>query len=258
MKIVRFLVDGLTKYGVLENETVHGYRGNPFSRPGETDFAPDGSVFGLSKVKLLVPCEPTKIVGLGLNYMPHIEESGFEKPQAPIIFMKPLTALIGPEEYIVKPKLPDRIDYEGEVGVVISKEAKDVSESQAMEYVLGYTCVNDVSARYAQKLDGQWTRGKGFNTFCPVGPCIETEGSPDDMKIETYLNGELRQSSNTSNMIFGIKYLISFISEVMTLYPGDLIVTGTPEGIGGMNAGDVVEIKMENVGILRNYVRDKE
>lgn len=259
MKIVRFSDNGIKKYGVWQEETILGYQGSPFSEPAlaQTNFRPDGSIYNLAEVRLLVPCEPSKIVCLGLNYMPHIEEKGFATPKLPILFLKPTTALIGPEEYVIKPNLPGPIDYEGELGVVIGKKAKDVAESEALEYILGYTCVNDVSARNAQEFDGQWTRGKGFDTFCPLGPCIETEGDPRNLKIETYLNEQLRQSGNTGDVIFGIQRVISFISEVMTLNPGDVIATGTPSGIGEMNAGDVVEIRIEGVGTLRHFVKDK-
>ena len=260
MKIVRFIADGLLRYGLLENQTVYGSGEDPFLLPAGKAPVPDGSKYDLSQVRLLVPCEPTKIIGLGLNYAPHVGELKYVKseiPESPIIFLKPLTSLTGPEEYIIKPGPDSIVGYEGEVGVVIGKEGKDIPESDAMEYVFGYTCVNDVTNRAAQRKDGQWTRAKGYDTFCPVGPCIQTEGDPEKIKIETYLNGELRQSSDTGSLVFGIRHLISFISEVMTLYPGDVIATGTPAGVGEMFAGDVIEIKVENVGTLRNFVKDK-
>jgi len=261
VKIVRISVQGETKYGVMEEDTIRGFKGSPFASPeaSGSEFAPDGSTYKLSEVKLLTPCLPSKLVCLGLNYRAHIEESSFPTPEVPLIFLKPSTAVVGPDDVIIRPDLPVKghVDYEGEVGVVIGKEAKDVPEDQALEYVLGYTCANDVSARLAIKVDTQWTRGKGFDTFAPLGPCIETEAVHDNIKIETCLNGELRQSSNTSDLPFGIPKLISFISGVMTLLPGDVISSGTPSGVGPLNPGDVVEITVENVGTLRNYVADK-
>jgi len=260
LKIVRISVQGETKYGVLENDTVRGFQGSPFPSQEGNDFRADGSIYKLSEVKLLAPCLPSKVVCLGLNYRSHIAETGLPMPEVPLIFLKPSTSVIGPEDYIIRPNLPvkGRVDYEGEVGVVIGKKAKDIPEDKALEYVLGYTCVNDVSARYAQEMDGQWTRGKGYDTFAPIGPCIETEAAHDNLKLETYINGNLQQSSNTNDLLFGIPKLINFISDIMTLLPGDIISTGTPSGIGQMSPGDVVEIKIENVGTLRNFVADED
>jgi 2-keto-4-pentenoate hydratase/2-oxohepta-3-ene-1,7-dioic acid hydratase in catechol pathway len=262
LKIARFLHQGKVKYGIVEDQTIMGYRGNPFSNPntGRVYFKADGSKYPFSEVKLLAPSEPSKIVCLGLNYRKHIEEMGSSKtPESPILFLKPPSSIINPEEYVVRPDLPvkGKVDYEGEAGVVIGKKAKDVPEDLALQYILGYTCVNDVSARYAQRLDGQWTRGKGFDTFCPIGPWTETEADPANLKIETLVNGQIRQNSDTSYLIFKIPYLISFISAVMTLMPGDVIVTGTPEGVGEMNPGDKVEVQINGVGTLRHFVKDK-
>ena len=260
MKIVRFSAEGKTKYGVLENQVIKGYRGSPFANPdtGRVYFTADSSKYKVSEVKLLAPCQPSKIVCLGLNYHKHIEELGFKSPENPLLFLKPPSSIINPEEYVVRPNLPvkGRVDYEGEVGVVIGKKAKDVPEEKAKDFILGYTCVNDVSARYAQEKDGQWTRGKGFDTFCPIGPCIGDLPDPNKVKIETLINGQIRQNSDTSYLIFKIPYLIAFISGVMTLMPGDVIATGTPEGIGQMNPGDTVEIRIEGVGVLKHYVKD--
>ena len=260
MKIARFSYAGKTKYGVVDNQIIKGYRGNPFANPatGKVYFAADGTRYKLGEVKLLAPCEPSKIVCLGLNYRKHIEETGSKFPESPILFLKPPSALLNPDEYIIRPKsAKGRVDYEGEVGVVIGKKAKEVPENKALDYILGYTCVNDVTDRFAQQKDGQWTRAKGFDTFCPIGPWIETEGNRDRIEVKTLLNGQIRQNSDTSYLIFKIPYLITFISEVMTLMPGDVIATGTPEGIGPMNSGDTIEIKVEGVGTLRNYVRDQ-
>lgn len=256
MHIVRFIAQGKTKYGVIEGNTIKGLRGSPFARfrgTGDT-FKFDGSSYILDGVKLLAPCAPSKIVCLGLNYRKHAEETGLPIPSLPLIFLKPPSAVIGPDDNIVLPRDYKRVDYEGELGIVIGRRAKDVAKSEAKDYVLGYTCFNDVSERHAQSSDGQWARAKGFDTFAPIGPWVETEVSPDDLKLETYLNGEIRQSARTSDLIFGVAELVSFISGVMTLLPGDVIATGTPSGIGPMKPGDVVEVSIERIGTLRNYV----
>jgi 2-keto-4-pentenoate hydratase/2-oxohepta-3-ene-1,7-dioic acid hydratase in catechol pathway len=253
--IIRFSVSGGIKYGVLEGEAINGYQGNPFSQPeGNTPFSSDGSTYKLGNVKLLAPYVPSKIIGLGLNYRKHAEEANLAIPAVPLIFLKPSSAVVGPDENIVLPRDYERVEYEGELGVVIGKTAKDVLQEQAKDYILGYTCFNDVSYRNNQKQDGQWARAKGYDTFAPMGPCISTYINGDDLKIETYLNGELKQSSRTRDLIFGISELISFISAVMTLLPGDVIATGTPFGTGTIKPGDVIEIKIENIGTLRNYV----
>jgi len=203
---------------------------------------------------LLAPCLPSKVVCLGLNYRNHAEEFKLDIPPVPLIFLKPSTSVIGPDDNIVLPRVATRVDYEGELGVIIGKEAKDVSENTFTEFVLGYTCFNDVTERHMQKVDGQWTRAKSFDTFGPLGPWIETDIEPDDLKLETYLNGELRQSIRTSNLIFKIPKLVSFISSVMTLLPGDVIATGTPSGVNRMKPGDIVEVTIENIGTLKNSV----
>jgi 2-keto-4-pentenoate hydratase/2-oxohepta-3-ene-1,7-dioic acid hydratase in catechol pathway len=258
LHIVRFIAQGKIKYGVIEGNVVQVLRGSPFAQfrgPG-SKFTFDGSTFESDGVRLLAPCAPSKIVGLGLNYRKHAEETGLPIPSLPLIFLKPPSAVIGPEDKIILPRDYKRVDYEGELGIVIGRRAKDVAKGEAKSYVLGYTCVNDVSERHAQSSDGQWARAKGFDTFAPIGPWIETEVSPDDLKLETYLNGELRQSAHTSDLIFGVAELVSFISGVMTLLPGDVIATGTPSGIGPMKPGDVVEVSLENIGILRNSVAE--
>jgi 2-keto-4-pentenoate hydratase/2-oxohepta-3-ene-1,7-dioic acid hydratase in catechol pathway len=256
MKLVRFSVNNKIKYGLLEGNTIHSVRGNPLAKfTGHMErFKTEGDTYKLPEVKLKAPCLPSKIVALGLNYRSHAEETRLSIPSVPLIFMKPSTAVIGPDEEIVLPRLSRRVDYEGELGIVIGRRAKDVPQSKARDYIIGYTCVNDVSERYAQKEDGQWTRAKGYDTFAPIGPCIETDIIPEDLKLETYLNNELRQSASTRDLIFGIDELVSFISNVMTLLPGDIIATGTPAGIGRMKPGDVVEVKIEKIGTLRNYI----
>ena len=256
MRIVRFAVRGKDRYGIVEDNVIHSLRGSPFARfkdPGSSVMF-DGGSYELSEVRLLAPCLPSKVVGLGLNYRTHAEETNLSIPTTPLIFLKPSTAVVGPGDEIILPRYSRRVDYEGELGVVMGRKGKDVPRDKAKDYVLGYTCVNDVSERHAQREDGQWTRAKGFDTFAPIGPWIETEVAPDNLKIETYLNGELRQSAYTNDLIFGVDDLVSFISSVMTLLPGDVITTGTPSGIGRMNPGDTVEIRIDKIGTLRNLV----
>jgi 2-keto-4-pentenoate hydratase/2-oxohepta-3-ene-1,7-dioic acid hydratase in catechol pathway len=256
VRIVRFVDGGRTRYGISARNTIRGLRGNPFTHFQNLDNPStfDSSTYALDKVRLLAPCLPSKIVCLGLNYRSHIEEMKLPMPSVPLIFIKPSTAVIGLEDKIVLPRAWKHIDYEGELGIVIGRKAKDVPEEKAKDYVLGYTCFNDVSDRQAQAADGQWTRAKGYDTFAPIGPWIETEADPDNLKLETYLNGELRQSVSTSDLLFGISKLVNFISGVMTLLPGDIIATGTPSGVGSMKPGDVVEVRIENIGTLKNFV----
>jgi 2-keto-4-pentenoate hydratase/2-oxohepta-3-ene-1,7-dioic acid hydratase in catechol pathway len=261
LRIVRFAAEGKARYGILENNIIRGFHGSPFThfRRFALPSPLDGKTYELDKVKLLPPCLPSKIVALGLNYRSHAEETKLPIPQVPLIFLKPSTAVIGPDDKIVLPPLPkQRVDYEGELGVVIGRRAKNVPQHRVGDYIIGYTCVNDVSERYAQRDDGQWTRAKGYDTFAPIGPWIETEVDPSDLKLETYLNGQLRQSARTSDLIFGVAELINFISGVMTLLPGDVIATGTPSGIGKMSPGDVVEVRIEKIGTLRNAVVAQE
>ena len=256
LRLVRFAAQGKIRHGVSADNVVRGFLGSPFTqfkRFGRS-FALDGSTYKLDEVKLLAPCLPSKIVCLGLNYRTHIEETKLAVPTVPLIFLKPSTAVIGPEDKVILPRLWRHVDYEGELGVVIGREAKDVPEDKAKEYVIGYTCLNDISERHDQMEDGQWTRAKGYDTFAPIGPCIETKVDADDLKLETRLNGELRQSARTSDLVFGISKLVSFISGIMTLLPGDIIATGTPSGVGQLSPGDVVEVTIEKIGTLRNSV----
>ncbi len=249
MKIVCFAIDSKVRYGILNGESIQGIEDKPYRY-----LKPCDRYYQLSEVKLLPPCKPSKIVALGLNYHSHAEELKVPLPNAPLIFIKPSTAVIGPEDNILYPPGSDRVDYEGELGVVIKKPVWRVSIEDALDYVLGYTCFNDVTARDLQYSDSQWTRAKGFNTFAAVGPCIETDLDPGNVALETYLNGQLKQQGNTSDLLYPIPELINFISHVMTLLPGDIIATGTPSGIGPMYPGDTVEIKIESVGTLRNFV----
>ena len=211
----------------------------------------------LPEVTLLAPCEPTKIVALGLAELPGPHPGvGHPPPEEPLIFMKPSTTVIGPDEDIRYPAMSRRVDYEAELAVVIGRTCRHVKEEDFRDYVLGYTAINDVTARDLQKKDGQFTRSKSFDTFVPSGPWIETAiPDPDNIRtVEAYLNGERRQHGHTGNMVFGVAAQVSFISRIMTLLPGDVIATGTPAGIGPMAPGDVVEIRVEGVGTLRNRV----
>jgi 2-keto-4-pentenoate hydratase/2-oxohepta-3-ene-1,7-dioic acid hydratase in catechol pathway len=202
-------------------------------------------------VRFLPPVEPTKIVAIGLNYIDHAEELNMPVPEEPIIFLKPSTAVIGHEDCIILPKQSQRVDYEGELAVVIGKNCKNVKREDAEDYIMGYTCFNDVTARDLQQKDGQWTRAKSFDTFAPLGPYI-ADVDPSKLRIETRVNGKVVQRSNTSNLIFDISALIEFISSIMTLRKGDIIATGTPAGVGMLRSGDVVEVEIEHIGILRN------
>jgi 2-keto-4-pentenoate hydratase/2-oxohepta-3-ene-1,7-dioic acid hydratase in catechol pathway len=249
MKIVCFAVDDRVKYGILKGRSIQCIEDKPY-----TDLKLVDAHYQLNKVRLLSPCTPSKIVALGLNYHSHAEELDARVPDAPLIFLKPSTAVIGPDDDIVYPPSSSRVDYEGELAVVIKKPLWRVSIEDAMDYVLGYTCFNDVTARDLQYIDNQWTRAKGFDTFAAIGPCIETKLDPGNAELETYLNGKLKQKGNTSDFIFTIPELINFISHVMTLLPGDIITTGTPSGIGPMYPGDKVEVKINQIGTLRNYV----
>ncbi|MFH1386471.1 MAG: fumarylacetoacetate hydrolase family protein [bacterium] len=198
--------------------------------------------------------KPTKIVCVGLNYTDHAAEMKMERPKEPLIFLKAVSSLIYNGDGIIYPSQTKELHYEAELAVVIKDKIKDVSEAEAPKHVLGFTCANDVTARDLQKLDGQWTRAKSFDTFCPVGPEVVSGIDPDNLKVESFLNGELKQSSTTANMIFNVNYLVAYISQIMTLEPGDLILTGTPAGIGPMKKGDLVEIEIEKIGKLRNKV----
>lgn len=198
--------------------------------------------------------KPTKIVCVGLNYLDHAKEMKEKIPSSPILFLKPPSALIFHNDKILYPPQTKELHYEGELAVVIKTRAKNISEAEAPKHILGLTCANDVTARDLQRSDGQWSRAKGFDTFCPVGPTIVPGISPDNLAIKSYLNGELKQSSNTANMIFNVNYLVSFISQVMTLEPEDIILTGTPPGVGPMKIGDEVKIEIEGLGSLSNKV----
>ncbi len=253
MKIVRYEDSGMKKWGVVEGDLIREMEGNPFEH-----FHLSTKTKGFAVAKLLPPCHPSKIVALGLNYRDHAEEMKMNPPEEPILFLKPSTSIIGSGDKIVYPKSSKRVDYEAELAIVIKKEARGVPEEKATEFILGYTCFNDVTARDLQARDGQWTRSKSFDTFAPLGPWIVTDVDPHGLDISSYLNGQRRQHSNTKNLIFGPAHLVSFISSVMTLLPGDVIATGTPSGVGPMFPGDQIEIVIEGIGTLSNRVVDQE
>jgi len=255
LKIVRFSHEGKSSYGIIEDDTVSGIQGSSLQGLLKSLSSPrlTGRIYTLDAIRLLPPCIPSKLVCLGLNYRKHAEEFNLPIPTTPLIFLKPSTAVIGPSDSIILPKNSKRVDYEAELGVVMGRRAKDVKPAQVNDYILGYTCVNDVTERHNQAEDGQWTRAKGYDTFAPIGPCIETSMSPDNVLVESILNGEIRQSARTSDLIFGISELVSFISSVMTLLPGDIIATGTPSGVGRLQPNDTIDIRIEGIGILTNY-----
>jgi 2-keto-4-pentenoate hydratase/2-oxohepta-3-ene-1,7-dioic acid hydratase in catechol pathway len=250
MRLVRFEFKGRTGYGILEGGKISVLWGAPYDG-GLKNISGEG--MSLPEVKLLAPCEPTKIVALGLNYRDHALEIGHPLPEEPLLFIKPSTAVIGPDEDIIYPAMSRQVDYEAELAVVIGRTCRHVKPEDFRDYVLGYTCINDVTARDLQRKDGQFTRSKSFDTFAPLGPWIETAiPDPDNLTVEAYLNGERRQHGNTRNMVFPVAAQVSFISRIMTLHPGDVIATGTPFGIGPMVPGDVVEIRVEGIGRLQN------
>ncbi len=249
MKIIRYTVDKKVEYGIWEGEQVQALDGDPYQPLKRSNRA-----HRLSDLKLLPPCAPSKIVAIGLNYYSHAKEVNQPVPGEPMMFFKPSTSVIGPEDKIITPEGCQRLDYEAELGVVIGSPASHVAKAEAMKHVLGYLCFNDVTARDWQAKDSQWSRAKGSDTFAPIGPCIETELDPSHAIVETYLNGERKQHVNTSDLIFSVPELVSYISQVITLLPGDVIATGTPSGIAPMKPGDTVEIKIDSIGTLRNYV----
>lgn len=249
MRIARFSIDDEVDFGVVEGDEVAPITGHPFA-----PFTFTGYRYQLSEVKLLAPVIPSKVVAIGKNYADHAVEMGGTPPSAPMIFLKPSTAVIGTDEVIAYPPSSQRVDYEGELGVVIGRLCRDVPVESALEAVLGYTCANDVTARDQQAADGQWSRSKGHDSFCPLGPWLETHLDPADLAISTTLNGEQRQDARTAQMVHSVPSLISYISGVMTLLPGDVILTGTPAGIGAMSVGDVVEVTIEGIGTLTNRV----
>jgi 2-keto-4-pentenoate hydratase/2-oxohepta-3-ene-1,7-dioic acid hydratase in catechol pathway len=248
-KYLRFRAEGEIRYGLLEGERVRILKGAPFESAEITS-----SEIPLHSIQMLAPCEPSKIVCVGLNYKDHAAEVNQPLPEEPHIFLKPSTAVIGSGEKIILPPMSKRVDYEGELALVIKKRAKDIRLQEARGYILGYTCFNDVTARDLVAKDGGPLRAKIFDTFAALGPCIVTDINPVGLAIKTYLNGGVKQSSNTANLVFDPFQLVAFISSILTLLPGDVISTGTPSGISAMKAGDVVEVEIENIGRLKNIV----
>lgn len=227
--------------------------------PGGLAPQPSGQKWDLGQVELLAPIVPSKVVAIGKNYVDHAAEMDSEVPTSPLVFLKPPSSVIAPGEEIVLPGVSERVDYEGELTVVIGKRCRDVAAADAGEVIAGYTCANDVTARDLQKSDGQWSRAKGFDTFCPLGPWVETGldltgESPEEVGVSTEVNDEIKQAGVTTQMVFGVAELVEYVSAVMTLEPGDVILTGTPAGIGPLVAGDSVTVRIEGIGALTNPV----
>ncbi|MBN2754061.1 MAG: fumarylacetoacetate hydrolase family protein [Candidatus Goldbacteria bacterium] len=238
------------KWGLVGNDgNFLEIEGDMFTQYNITD-----KIVEADNVQILPPSEPTKIVCMGLNYSDHAAEMGFAIPEEPVIFIKPATTIIGHGGKIVIPQQSSQVEFEAELAIVIKNEINDIDEDEVMDNILGFTCFNDVTARDLQKKDGQWTRAKSFNTFGPVGPFVRKNIDPDNLDIRLLLNGEVKQNSNTSKFIFKTKKIVSFISSVMTLYRGDIISTGTPAGISALKKGDVVEVEIEGIGKLTNFV----
>jgi 2-keto-4-pentenoate hydratase/2-oxohepta-3-ene-1,7-dioic acid hydratase in catechol pathway len=266
MKYCRFQLNGQASYGLVESvagrETIVRILLTP---PEEADGDMESlrtrkiDPIPLDEATLLAPVRPSKIVCIGRNYRAHAAELGHEIPTEPLLFLKATSALLAPGGVVRRPKISERVDYEGELGVVIGKTCHQPSPDEDIrQYILGYTCVNDVTARDLQNKDGQWSRAKGFDTFCPVGPVVVQEIDPwAGIDVETRVNGSVRQKGNTRDLLFQLDVVIRHIAQAMTLFPGDLIPSGTPEGVGPVVAGDVVEVSVEGIGTLRNTVADE-
>jgi len=266
MRYCRFHLNDSPHYGLIEavagTDTITRlFLKPPHSSDGDIEGLPSRRTdpLPLAQATLLAPVEPTKIVCVGRNYREHAAELGNEVPTEPLLFFKPPSSLLAPGATILRPKASARTDYEGELGVVIARHCRHLREDEDVRpYILGYTCVNDFTARDLQKKDGQWTRAKGFDTFCPVGPLVtETLDPWAGVQVETRVNGDVRQSGNTRDFIFALDTVLRYISQIMTLNPGDLISTGTPAGVGPVVAGENVEVSVEGIGILRNLVADE-
>jgi 2-keto-4-pentenoate hydratase/2-oxohepta-3-ene-1,7-dioic acid hydratase in catechol pathway len=255
MKILRFQKDYEEAVGILKDQQVYEILSNSHAVPHISSCPELGATYPLGGVKILPPVYPSKVVCVGLNYRDHAAELNMELPDEPVLFLKPPTTVIGSEDAIIYPPQSHQMDYEAELAVIVGQTSYKISPHDARDYIAGYTVLNDVTARDLQQKDGQWTRAKSFDTFCPLGPWMETELDPANQKISMLVNGELRQDSNTRNMIFPVEELFSFISHIMTLNPGDVIATGTPPGVGQLQVGDVAEAMVEGVGTLRNPVK---
>ena len=276
MRIARFAKGGEVAYGVIGETQADGagaarpvtaagglsvvaeLRGHPFS-PGKGGVQFTGATFPLDDVRLLAPVLPSKVVAVNHNYADQAREMGGEPPAEPVLFLKPSTAVVGHGDPIAYPvKLTQRVDCEGELAVIIGRLCREVPAAQASEVIFGYTCANDVTARDLQARDGQWTRAKGFDTFCPLGPWIETDADPADLELTTVVNGEVRQQARTAQLMYDVPALVEYVSTVMTLLPGDVLLTGTPAGVGPLEDGDEVSVTIENIGSLRNTVVNRD
>ncbi len=250
-RIARFLTQAGPAFSLIEGDTAYALNGDPFAGPPQ----PGERLGPVGALSLLPPVAPSKIMCIGRNYAAHAAEHGAAVPEEPMLFLKPPSALIGHGGEIILPPGGGRVEHEAELAVIIGRTASHVRREAALDYVLGYTCANDVSARDYQKKDGQWGRAKGFDSFCPLGPWVVTGLDPSNLAIACHVNGERRQNARTSDMIFDVPALIAFISHVMTLLPGDVILTGTPAGVSPLATGDTVEVTIEGIGTLRNTVR---
>lgn len=254
MKLCRFSNQAFfdTRFGVIEGDFVRPLNDEDIFKNASYAL---GDKISLTEVKLLAPVRPSKIICVGRNYREHAAELGNKMPTEPLLFLKAPSAIVASGDSIALPPESNQVEHEGELAVVIGRKASRIAESEdPFGFILGYTCLNDVTARDLQRKDVQFTRAKSFDTFCPVGPVIETALDPADLSVETRVNGEIRQQARTSTMAFSISHLLRYISRVMTLYPGDLIATGTPAGVSRLNSEDVVEVEVEGIGVLRNPV----
>jgi 2-keto-4-pentenoate hydratase/2-oxohepta-3-ene-1,7-dioic acid hydratase in catechol pathway len=252
VKIYRFVYEGSPAIGVADGDRIVRYTGSDATALGS---ATSDSI-ALADAVLLAPVAPSKIVAVGRNYAEHAKELGNEAPSEPIIFLKPPSAILPPNGTIIRPPQSQRVDFEGELAIVIGRTARNIAAADWRSVVLGFCCANDVTARDLQKKDVQFTRGKSFDTFCPLGPCIETDLDPSALSLRTRVNGETKQNGTTGDMVFDCGVIIEFIMSVMTLQPGDVILTGTPAGVGPLVAGDRVEVEIEGIGVLGNVVSD--
>lgn len=254
MKLARFSHGGAISFGVVDDDEIVVLKGDPMF----VGYEPTGDRVPLTHAQLLAPVIPrSKIVAVGKNYRAHAAEMGGEAPAEPLLFLIPNTAVIGPGDNIVRPTaITDRVDFEGELAVVIGKIAKNVSQADAAQYIFGYTCANDVTLREIQRSDGQWSRAKGFDTSCPLGPVIETELDLASASLTTTVNGDVRQHAPLTDMVHSVSKIVEYASAVFTLLPGDVLITGTPEGIGPIVAGDVVDVTIDGIGTLSNPVID--
>lgn len=252
MRLVRYTSEGISEptWGWIQEDRVGDLQGSPFATYSRRE-----AKVPLARAHLLAPVNPGKIVCVGRNYTAHASEHGAEVPEIPLLFLKPPSAVIGPGETILLPPQSDRVEHEAELAMVMGRRARWVEPEEAHDYILGFCAANDVTARDLQRRDGQWTRGKSFDTFCPLGPWLETEFDPVDSLVTCSVNGQMRQMASTRDMVFSTRHLIAFVSSVMTLEPGDVLLTGTPSGVGPLTDGDEVQVEIEGIGELTNPVR---